>query len=152
MLISIAAAREGIPFPAVIEALMMEFLFEGLRKRAFGYQNPLDQQLALWGTCYRASCCASRYYFRTFSYCCGDNRYCVICVPALQLRTAYRMLRFPMLLLAGMLGLYGIAISTLAILIHLTNIRSFGIPYLSPVAPQTPRDLKDVFSERLVGI
>lgn len=55
------------------------------------------------------------------------------------------MLRFPMLLLAGMLGLYGVAISTLAILIHLTNIRSFGIPYLSPVAPQTPRDLKDVF-------
>lgn len=44
-----------------------------------------------------------------------------------------------------MLGLYGVAISTLAILIHLTNIRSFGIPYLSPVAPQTPRDLKDVF-------
>ncbi|HHB1889525.1 TPA: spore germination protein, partial [Bacillus cereus] len=29
LLISIAAAREGIPFPAVIEALMMEFLFEG---------------------------------------------------------------------------------------------------------------------------
>ena len=88
LLISIAAAREGIPFPAVIEALMMEFLFEGLRKRAFGYQNPLDQQLVLWGTCYRASCCASRYYFRTFSYCCGDNRYCVICVPALQLRNS----------------------------------------------------------------
>ncbi len=65
--------------------------------------------------------------------------------PRYNLGTAYRMLRFPMLLLAGMLGLYGIAISTLAILIHLTNIRSFGIPYLSPVAPQTPRDLKDVF-------
>ena len=65
--------------------------------------------------------------------------------PRYNLGTAYRMLRFPMLLLAGMLGLYGVAISTLAILIHLTNIRSFGIPYLSPVAPQTPRDLKDVF-------
>jgi spore germination protein KA len=54
------------------------------------------------------------------------------------------MLRFPMLLLAGMLGLYGIAFGALAIMIHLTNIRSFGIPYLSPVAPQIPRNLKDV--------
>ena len=47
LLISIAAAREGIPFPAVIEALMMEFLFEGLREAGFGYQNLLDQQLVL---------------------------------------------------------------------------------------------------------
>lgn len=47
LLISIAAAREGIPFPAVIEALMMEFLFEGLREAGFGYQNLLDPQLVL---------------------------------------------------------------------------------------------------------
>ena len=46
LLISIVA-REGIPFPAVIEALMMEFLFEGLREAGFGYQNLLDQQLVL---------------------------------------------------------------------------------------------------------
>ncbi len=39
LLISIAAAREGIPFPAVIEALMMEFLFEGLREAGFGYKT-----------------------------------------------------------------------------------------------------------------
>ncbi|MEH7306750.1 spore germination protein, partial [Neobacillus drentensis] len=64
--------------------------------------------------------------------------------PRYNLGTAYRMLRFPMLLMAGMLGLYGVAICTIAIMIHLTNIRSFGIPYLSPVAPQIPRDLKDI--------
>ncbi|TKV46548.1 spore germination protein, partial [Bacillus sp. PIC28] len=41
LLISIAAAREGIPFPAVIEALMMEFLFEGLREAGVRLPKPV---------------------------------------------------------------------------------------------------------------
>jgi spore germination protein KA len=64
--------------------------------------------------------------------------------PRYNMGTAYRMLRFPMLLLAGIVGLFGIACGILAMIIHLSNMRSFGIPYLSPVAPQIPRELKDV--------
>jgi spore germination protein KA len=64
--------------------------------------------------------------------------------PRYNMGTAYRMLRFPMLLLAGIVGLFGIACGTLAMIIHLSNMRSFGIPYLSPVAPQIPREMKDV--------
>ncbi|MOA40194.1 hypothetical protein D3C78_1620460 [compost metagenome] len=50
-----------------------------------------------------------------------------------------------MLLLAGIFGLYGIAIGFIALTIHLVNLRSFGVPYFTPVAPQIPSDLKDVF-------
>jgi spore germination protein KA len=55
-----------------------------------------------------------------------------------------RLLRFPLILLAGTLGLFGITIGMLGILIHLSSLRSFGIPYLSPLTPLSINGLKDV--------
>ena len=49
-----------------------------------------------------------------------------------------------MFFLAGTLGLYGIVLGFLGILLHLTSLRSFGVPYFSPIAPLTFKDLKDV--------
>ncbi|PFU21975.1 spore germination protein [Bacillus cereus] len=145
LLISIAAAREGIPFPAVIEALMMEFLFEGLREAGVRLPKPVGSAVSIVGALVIGQAAVQAGIISApLVIVVATTGIASFAFPRYNLGTAYRMLRFPMLLLAGILGLYGIAISTLAILIHVTNIRSFGIPYLSPVAPQTPRDLKDV--------
>ena len=58
--------------------------------------------------------------------------------------TAGIVLRLTFTLLAGMLGAYGILIGMLFTLLHLASLRSFGVPYLSPLAPSTAADLKDV--------
>ncbi|MBC7106678.1 MAG: spore germination protein, partial [Firmicutes bacterium] len=55
-----------------------------------------------------------------------------------------RLLRFPMMVLAGSLGLFGVMVGVLAILIHAAGLRSFGMPYLAPLAPLKPADWKDV--------
>jgi spore germination protein KA len=49
-----------------------------------------------------------------------------------------------MLVLGAILGLYGIMLGILALLIHLASLRSFGVDYLSPIAPVNFKDLKDV--------
>ena len=54
------------------------------------------------------------------------------------------MLRFPMMFLAGSLGLYGILLGMLFIMSHMCRLRSFGKPYLSPMAPLHFGDFKDV--------
>ena len=48
------------------------------------------------------------------------------------------------MLLAGTLGLLGIMMAIIAIAIHLCTLRSFGVPYLAPLAPLKVRELKDV--------
>jgi hypothetical protein len=58
---------------------------------------------------------------------------------------AIRLLRFPLMALAAFLGGFGLMIGILAILLHLTKLRSLGQPYLSYVAPLRPKQLKDVF-------
>ena len=53
------------------------------------------------------------------------------------------ILRFVMLLLAATMGGYGLTMGLMAVLVHLVSLKSFGFPYLSPIAPVQFADLKD---------
>jgi spore germination protein KA len=48
------------------------------------------------------------------------------------------------MLLAGVLGLLGIMLGVIATVVHLCTIRSFGVPYLSPMGPMKGKEMKDV--------
>lgn len=63
--------------------------------------------------------------------------------PAYNTAIAFRMLRFPIIILAGMFGLYGIMFGIIFIVNHMLSLRSFGVPYLSPFAPAYWQGLKD---------
>ena len=56
---------------------------------------------------------------------------------------AVRVLRFVFLAAGSALGLYGVTVCLLTLLAHLTALESFGVPYMSPVAPLVPEDLRD---------
>ncbi|MDH7479642.1 MAG: spore germination protein, partial [Syntrophomonadaceae bacterium] len=56
---------------------------------------------------------------------------------------SFRLLRFALTILAAVLGLFGLISGLATIAIHLCTLRSFGVPYLSPVVPTTTVDLKD---------
>lgn len=64
--------------------------------------------------------------------------------PRFNLGVTVRLLRFPVMILASTFGLYGIVIGILLILIHVTGLRSFGMPYTAPVSPLVPSSLRDV--------
>jgi spore germination protein len=65
--------------------------------------------------------------------------------PSYTLTGAIRILRFLMIFLSATLGFYGILLGVFFILVHLVQLRSFGVPYLAPVAPLNFNNLKDVF-------
>ena len=48
-----------------------------------------------------------------------------------------------MIALGGIFGLFGVQLVLLLLLIHLCALRSFGLPYLYPLAPLVTEDLKD---------
>ncbi|KGT43074.1 spore gernimation protein GerA, partial [Bacillus cereus] len=108
LLISIAAAREGIPFPAVIEALMMEFLFEGLREAGVRLPKPVGSAVSIVGALVIGQAAVQAGIISApLVIVVATTGIASFAFPRYNLGTAYRMLRFPMLLLAGMLGLYG---------------------------------------------
>lgn len=145
LLLSIAAAREGVPFPSVVEAFLMEFMFEGLREAGVRLPKPIGSAVSIVGALVIGQAAVEAGIVSApMVIIVATTGIASFSIPRYNFGTAYRMLRFPLLLLAGLFGLYGVAAGAIAILIHLVNLRSFGVPYLSPVAPQIVGDLKDV--------
>ena len=67
-------------------------------------------------------------------------------VPSEEFANAFRLLKFFLILVSAWLGLFGYLAGILAILIHLSGLRSFGVPYLLPFASSEADDgaqLKD---------
>lgn len=145
LLISIASAREGVPFPAAVEALMMEFMFEGLREAGIRLPKPVGSAVSIVGALVIGQAAVEAGIISApMVIVVATTGIASFAIPRYNLGTAYRLLRFPMLILGGTLGLFGVMVGAVCILIHLVCLSSFGVPYMSPLAPQIPANMKDV--------
>ncbi|MEW6228161.1 MAG: spore germination protein [Bacillota bacterium] len=144
LVLSIAAQREGIPFPAVVEAVLMELIFEVLREagvrlpRVVGPAVSIIGGLVIGDAAIRAGL-ASPAMVLVVAF----TGIASFATPVFSLAIGVRLLRFPMIALAGALGLFGVVAGMAAILAHLAALRSFGVPFLEPLAPVVLSDLKD---------
>ncbi|MFC7392064.1 spore germination protein [Scopulibacillus cellulosilyticus] len=146
LVFSVAASRENVPFPALVEALLMEISFEGLREAGIRLPTPAGQAISIVGALVIGEAAVQAGIVSApLVIVVATTGIASFIFPNYALSASVRLLRFPMMILAGTLGLYGILLGVFFILIHLSRLRSFGIPYLSAVAPFHFRDLKDVF-------
>ncbi|WP_338823234.1 hypothetical protein MHOCP_14550 [Moorella humiferrea] len=143
--IAIAAQREPVPYPAVVETIIMQILFEvlieaGIRlPRAIGTTISIVGALVIGEAAVRAGLMSA-----TMIIVIAATAIASFTVPNFSLGQAVRMLRLPMIFLAGTLGLLGIFAGLTALLIHLVSLRNFGQPYLSPLAPFIWEEQKDL--------
>ncbi|MBC2396025.1 spore germination protein [Clostridium acetobutylicum] len=144
LLFTMAAAHEGVPFPAFLEALMMMIVFEILREAGIRLPRNVGQAVSTVGALVIGEAAVSAGLV-------GGIMVIVVALTAIasfvvpSYTDVTAILRLLLLFLGALLGIYGIGIGLLAVLIHLVSLRSFGTPYLSPLAPVTARDLKDSF-------
>lgn len=143
LLLSIAASREAVPFPALVEALLMEITFEGLREAGIRLPKPVGQAVSIVGALVIGQAAVQAgIVSATLVIIVSFTGIASFIFPIYSQGMAFRLLRFPMMLLAGVLGLYGIFLGLLTLLIHLMKLRSFGVPYLAPVMPFHPEGMK----------
>lgn len=144
LLHTIVSAREGVPFPALVEALLMEFSFEVLREAGVRLPRAVGQAVSIVGALVigQAAVQAGIVSAPTIIVV-SFTGIASFAIPRFNMAFALRMLRFPFILLAGSLGLFGVVAGLAAMLLHLCSLRSFGVPYLSPVAPFDWTGMKD---------
>ncbi len=144
LLLTIARSREGIPFPSLVEALLMEIAFEILREAGVRLPKPVGQAISIVGALVIGEAATrAGLVSNAMVIVVASTGVASFAIPRFNLGISIRLLRFPLILLAGMLGLYGIMLGFLTILVHLSGLRSFGIPYLWPVTPVNLQELKD---------
>lgn len=145
LLISIAAQREGVPFPALFEVLVMDFTFELLREAGIRMPRAVGSAISIVGALVLGQAAVEAGFVTAATV-------IIISLTAISsfaitnyaMNNAVRFLRFAFLLLAGVLGLYGITMGLLILLLHLCKLKSASVPYLAPAAPYVPGGLKDM--------
>ncbi len=146
LLLSIARAREEIPFPALIEALIMEVSFEALREAGVRLPKQIGSAVSIVGALIIGQAATSAGIVSApMIIIVAMTGIASFMVPRYSASISTRLLRFPMMLLAGTLGLTGIILGIILLVIHLSSLRSFGKPYLSPIAPTSAKRLRGVW-------
>jgi spore germination protein len=146
LLLSVAGARDNVPFPALVEAFLMELTFEGLREAGIRTPKAVGQAISILGALVigQASVQAG-IVSAPMVIIVSLTGISSFIIPHYDLAFSIRFLRFPIMILAGTFGIFGLTIGVLLIYVHLVSLRSFGMPYLAPTAPLRVSDLKDIF-------
>jgi spore germination protein KA len=146
LLLTIAAARENIPFPAFIEILLLEISFEIVREVGVRLPRPVGSAISIVGGLIMGDAAVKAGYISpSVVIVVAFTALSSYALPGYTTNLTLRILRFPILILSAFLGLYGLVLGLIVILIHLVSLRSFGVPYLTPIAPWKFQDNKDIF-------
>ncbi|ASA21593.1 spore germination protein [Paenibacillus donghaensis] len=144
LVISLAAQRESVPFPAFVEALIMELTYEILREAGVRIPRNVGQAISIVGTLVIGQAAvAAGFISSAMVIIVSITAISSFVIPESGMAIAARMIRFVLIGLAGFIGLYGILFGVFLIVVHLASLRSFGMPYMSPIAPYHSNDLKD---------
>ncbi|MBT2653927.1 spore germination protein [Bacillus sp. ISL-18] len=144
LLISLAAQREGVPFPAFVEAVLMEIAFEILREAGIRMPRAVGQAVSIVGALVLGQAAVEAgIVSASMVIVVSLTAIANFVFPAYNMAISVRMLRFGMMFFAASFGLYGITVGSLALIMHLNSLRSFGVPYMAPFSPLIPNDLKD---------
>lgn len=143
---AIAASREGVPFAAYVEALLMEAALAFLIEAIIKLPKPVGSTIGIvGGLIIGQSAVSAGLVSPIMVIVLGLTAITTFLIPNYTVTTAFSYFRILFILMAAILGLYGIMLGFILLLIHLTRIESFGIPYLAPAVDLVASDLKDLY-------
>ncbi|PUA36803.1 spore germination protein [Paenibacillus elgii] len=142
--VSIASSREGVPFPSLIEALIMEVSIEILREAGLRLPKPIGQTIGIVGGLVIGEAAVQAGIVSPIMVIVvAITAISSFAIPQYSAGIALRIIRFGTMFSAATFGLYGVILFFLLVCSHLAKLKSFGIPYLSPAAPYRLGDWKD---------
>lgn len=139
LLYSIAGTREALPFTLMVEVLLMEAGFELIREAGIRIPTLIGSTIGIVGALILGQAAvAASIVSPSLIIVVALTALGSFAVPSFAASFALRILRFPIIVLAGTLGFFGVAAGAFALVIHVVSLRSFGAPYLSTIAPARP--------------
>lgn len=142
LLVSIAAQREGVPLSSPLETIMMILFFEFLKEASTRLPHTIGEAVTLVGGLVIGQAAAEA----------GIVSAILVIVVAVsgmaeflvpKPREMITIYRFILVLIASVAGLYGVSLVLVMIGVKLVSMKSFGIPYMWPIAPWDIQGMKD---------
>ncbi|KOC36024.1 spore germination protein [Clostridium botulinum] len=142
LVLSIYSAKEGVPLPTAVEAMSMLIVFEIIREAGIRLPKHVGAAVSIAGTLVLGDAAVNAKFVSAP----------IVIVTAItgiselvlhDMESALLVSRIVFLLLASMLGLYGIIFGVMGLTIHLMSIKSFGIPYMLKLVYLNKYDIRD---------
>ena len=144
LLLSFAAARQGVPFSSLMEILIMELAFELIREAGIRMPGPLGGTIGIVGgliigdAAVGANLVSPIVVILVALTALGS-----FAIPNDEFASAFRILKYGFIFLGSFLGLFGIVTGIFVVLEHLAGLSSFSIPYLMPYVCKEKKDVCD---------
>ncbi|MFC4807816.1 spore germination protein [Paenibacillus sp. GCM10023250] len=141
---TIVSSRINVPFPPVVEVLIMELVIELLREAGARLPSKIGQTIGIVGGIVLGTAAVEAALTSNFLLIIvALSALASFTTPIFRMSATIRILRFPFIAAAQIWGLLGIFICTLGLVAHLLRLTSLGMPYLVPVYPFRTADLYD---------
>ncbi len=136
LLLAMTAARETVPFPAIVEILFMEFSFELIREAGIRIPGVIGPTIGIVGALILGQAAvAASIVSPIMIIVVAITALGSFVVPNYNASFTIRLLRFGFTILASVLGFFGIAFGIFIMVLHTATLNSFGVPFLSPITP-----------------
>jgi len=131
LLFAIAASRQTVPFPVIIEIFMMEISFELIREAGLRVPSPIGPTIGILGALILGDAAVKASIVSPILIIIvGITGICSLAIPDYSFGFSLRLGRFFYILAGALFGFLGIGFSFFIHLIFLANLNSFGVPYL----------------------
>lgn len=144
LVMSIAGAREKVPFPLTLEIFIMIILFEIVREAGIRMPRPIGQAVSIVGGLILGEVSVAAGLV-------GAPTIIVVAFSAIAtfaitpLTDVIAISRLLLIIPSSLFGAYGLLFAILAGVTHMISIKSLGEPFMSPFAPLHRKDLSDTF-------
>ncbi|MGE1164286.1 spore germination protein [Peribacillus simplex] len=138
------SSRGVIPFPPILEAIVLEGTIELLREAAVRLPAKVGSTIGIvGGIVIGTAAVEAGFVSNVLLMLVALAALASFKVPIYQISNTIRLIRFPFLIAAQLYGLFGLALCSAFILSHLLKLTSLGSPYLDPLYPLRIYDFKD---------
>ncbi|SES15111.1 spore germination protein KA [Gracilibacillus ureilyticus] len=137
LLLAITASRERIPFPLIFEILIMEIAFELIREAGIRIPNPLGPTIGIVGALILGQAAVEANIISPIIVIIAAlSGLSSFAIADLSMNFAVRILRFIFILAAASYGMLALTGAFLIIFMYAASIKSFGVPFFSPMSPE----------------
>lgn len=134
LILSFAEARKGVPFPSLVEILLMELAFELIREAGVRMPGPLGGTIGIVGGLIIGDAAVSANLVSPMTVVVvAVSALSSLAIPNEEFSTAFRLLKYGFILLGGLAGCFGLVLGIFLLAGHLAGLESFRIPYLMPL-------------------
>lgn len=149
LLLLLKAQRTAVPFPAIVEALFMIISFEILRESDLRMSSTTGSAISILGGLILGDAAVSAGIMSPIMIIViAISSIAGFVFTSIELVNAIRLYRIIFLLLATVLGVYGIYLGAIYILYKLITLTSFDKPYLAPFSPFIKNEMNDAIYKR----